>query len=93
MAEDIAAQLAKDGPAAPPRDNGELMFESPWESRLFGMTMALCEKGHIEWSVFQQQLIAEIGYWERTAKPDEDYHYYHHWLAALETVLKDKAFL
>lgn len=90
---DIASQLAKDGPAAPPRDNGELIFESPWESRLFGMTMALCEKGHIAWPEFQQQLIVEIGKWEKTSSPEDEYHYYHHWLAALENVLAHKTLI
>ena len=37
--------LDSDGPAAPPRRNGELAFEAPWESRLFGVTMALVRSG------------------------------------------------
>ena len=32
-------------PAAPPRRNGELVFEVPWESRAFGVALALCEAG------------------------------------------------
>ena len=35
--------LDAEGPAAPPRSNGELVFEAPWEARLFGVTMI--EKG------------------------------------------------
>ena len=38
--------LAADGgAAAPPRSNGELVFEAPWESRSFGMAVALSEPG------------------------------------------------
>jgi hypothetical protein len=29
---------------APPRDNGELTFEAPWQGRAFGMAVALQEK-------------------------------------------------
>ena len=34
-----------DAPAAPPRDNGELVFEAPWESRAFGVAVALHDAG------------------------------------------------
>ena len=34
-----------EGVAAPPRANGELVFAAPWESRVFGVTMALREAG------------------------------------------------
>jgi hypothetical protein len=30
-------QLEIEGPAAPPRSNGELVFAAPWESRAFGL--------------------------------------------------------
>ena len=42
----IAAVLAAEaeGPAAPPRANGELVFEAPWESRAFGIAIALVER-------------------------------------------------
>ena len=33
--------LEIDGPAAPPRDNGELVFAEPWESRAFGLAVTL----------------------------------------------------
>ena len=33
--------LDSSGPAAPPRDNGELVFAAPWESRAFGLALAL----------------------------------------------------
>ena len=41
IAERLAA--ADGGAAAPPRSNGELVFEAPWESRSFGMAVALSE--------------------------------------------------
>ena len=54
-----ATSLPVDGKAAPPRTNGELVFAAPWESRVFGMTMALIEGGAIAWPEFQTELVAE----------------------------------
>ena len=52
--------LAEAGSAAPPRANGELVFEAPWESRIFGLTLALFEDGRFEWQEFQSHLIEAI---------------------------------
>jgi nitrile hydratase accessory protein len=79
------APLAVDGPTAPPRTNGELLFTEPWESRAFGMVVSLHDTGAFEWSAFQSALVAHISAWE--AAPDGEYRYYEHWLAALEDVL------
>ena len=82
----MTAQLAVDGPAAPPRANGELQFTAPWESRAFGMAVTLYEAGAFAWSDFQAALIARIGAWE--ADPgDRPWNYYQHWLGALEDLL------
>jgi nitrile hydratase accessory protein len=81
------APLAYDGPAAPPRSNGELLFVEPWESRAFGMVVTLHDTGAFAWETFQSALVARIAAWE-AAHPDGcDYRYYQHWLAALEDVL------
>lgn len=89
-----AARLDADGPAAPPRRNGELVFEAPWEGRVFGLTMALCDRGLVEWKDFRAHLIAEIGAWERAhpdlAERDAAYHYYERWQVALERVLVER---
>jgi nitrile hydratase accessory protein len=82
-----AAPLPVDGPAAPPRSNGELVFAEPWESRAFGMAVALHAAGAFPWDRFQAALIARIGAWERTQAPGERWSYYRCWLAALEDVL------
>ena len=63
-----------------PRKNGELVFEAPWQSRAFGMAVALNQRGGYEWEEFRQQLIAEIGRY-----PDDEY--YASWLRAFETLL------
>ena len=71
-----------EGPAAPPRANGELVFEEPWESRAFGVAVALSERDAFEWKRFRQELIDEIG-----ARQGEHWSYYERWLNALQHVL------
>src|SRR5437667_4205996 len=79
------------GPSAPPRKNGELVFDSPWEARLFGLTMALHEAGLFEWEEFRQRLIAEIADWEHhNAGADTPWSYYERWLAAFEKLIEDR---
>lgn len=82
--------LAAEGAAAPPRQNGELLFQAPWESRVFGITVALCQQGAVAWREFQQALIAEIAAWERQHPDGAGWHYYARWQAALERLLARK---
>jgi nitrile hydratase accessory protein len=79
--------LPVDGPDAPPRANGELVFAAPWESRAFGMAVSLHEHGLFEWEEFRALLIEEIGAWDRAHPDGSGYSYYARWLAALETLL------
>jgi len=83
----MTAPLDPDGPAAPPRTNGELIFAEPWESRAFGLVVTLFEAGAFAWPQFQAALIARIYAWEKRPGRDAAYSYYDHWLGALEDVL------
>jgi nitrile hydratase accessory protein len=93
--------LDTDGAAAPPRRNGELVFDEPWQSRMFGLTIALCEAGAIDWTTFRDRLIARIGEWDEAhgwrdgaavdRPPDPDhgddaYRYWDHWQSAFVDV-------
>ena len=71
------------GPAAPPRKNGELVFDHVWEGRLFGTTMALYDAGAFVWDEFRDRLIAEIEAWESAHPDGADYRYYDRWLAGM----------
>jgi nitrile hydratase accessory protein len=53
------------GELAPPRSNGEPVFEQPWESRAFGMVLALHAQGAFAWDEFRDLLIEEIQHGER----------------------------
>jgi nitrile hydratase accessory protein len=73
---------------APPRSNGELLFQRLWEGRAFGMAIALSKKGHYEWEDFRQELISSIADWEKEhGEYDPDWDYYERWLLALEHLL------
>jgi hypothetical protein len=70
-----------DGPAAPPRRNGELVFDAPWQSRAFGLAEAVvenCFDGDRE--QFRRRLIAAIA-------ADPDRAYWDSWAAALEDLV------
>ena len=89
---DLTDLLDTDGPAAPPRPNGELLFEEPWEARVFGITMSLYEAGAFEWEEFRTLLIDEIQRWEAEGHPEEEWSYYARWAAAFEHLVTNKAF-
>jgi nitrile hydratase accessory protein len=72
------------GDAALPRQNGELVFEAPWESRAFGLAVAMEEQGVYEWSAFVDELVKEIAA-EDAAGSDSTY--YERWLVSLERLL------
>jgi nitrile hydratase accessory protein len=82
--------LDVDGPAAPPRRNGELVFAAPWESRVFGVTISLYRAGHFQWEEFRRLLIEEIAAWEKQGEARAEWSYYARWAAALERLLASK---
>ena len=63
-----------------PRINGELIFDSPWEARLFGMALVLHENQSPQWTDITRMFHA---YESNTNKSP----YYERWLAALEHAL------
>ena len=83
------ATLDWDGPISPPRRNGEIVFDTLWQSRLFGLTMALYESGAFAWEDFRDRLIAAIAAWERTSGGGE-YRYWDCWLEAFERLVDEK---
>lgn len=80
------ADMELTGQSAPPMANGEVIFESPWQSRVFGMARVLCESGYYSWDDFRTRLIARISEWEADPKAGE-YEYFDCFLLALTDVL------
>jgi nitrile hydratase accessory protein len=84
----LHAVTGADGPEAVPRLNGELVFNAPWESRAFGVAIALHDAGAIDYEVFRARLIAEIAEKAQEQGTGEDGGaYYERWLDALQQVL------
>ena len=75
------------GAKALPRRNGELVFEAPWESRAFGVAVALHDAGAIDFERFRAHLIAEIA--EHGTNTEAE-GYYEHWLDALQQLLLEE---
>ncbi len=76
-----------EGRISPPMANGEVVFEAPWQSRVFGLARVLCEAGHYSWDEFRERLIANIAEWE--AKDfEEPYQYFDCFLGALTDMLE-----
>ena len=78
------------GRLALPRENGELVFDTPWEGRAFGVAVTMSENGLYEWGEFQQHLAEEIGLADQSG---ERPGYYEQWLAALEKLVTGKGFV
>ena len=50
-----------DGTLALPRSNGELIFDAPWQGRLFGLVVHLSKSGVFTWDEFKEHLVDVIG--------------------------------
>ncbi|SVD90234.1 uncharacterized protein METZ01_LOCUS443088, partial [marine metagenome] len=74
---------------APPQANGELVFDDPWQMRVFGLARALCEQGCFSWDDFRSELILAIARWQG-ALDRSPWSYFDHFLDALLQVLSDK---
>jgi hypothetical protein len=74
-------KLDVDGPAAPPRSNGELVFDAPWEARVFGLAAAVIETGFGgDREPFRQELISAVA-------ADPGRPYWESWTVALERLV------
>ena len=82
---DIDREIADaSGPAAPPRKNGELVFNAPWEGRAFGMALAVRAQHRYPWRTLQALLERRI---TDAGPADDGSRYYEHWVASLEDLL------
>jgi cobaltochelatase CobN len=84
----VVAAMA--GDAALPRKNGELVFDEPWQGRVFGMAVALHEQARFDWEEFRQTLIRQI---QAAEARGGAFVYYEIWLATFEEVLARKGLI
>jgi len=71
------------GPAAPPRRNGELVFDEPWHARAFGICVTVLEREGLGWDAFRRHLVPVI-------EADPDAPYYDAFAVALERFLGER---
>jgi nitrile hydratase accessory protein len=68
--------------------NGEVVFEAPWQGRVFGMARVMTESGLFDWTEFRACLIDELS---AAGHPRVgEFAYYDHFQRALERLLASK---
>ena len=67
-------------------EDGEPVFNQPWEAQAFALVIGLCENGLFTWPQWAQALSEQIHGGEQCS-------YYQHWLNALEKLVADKNLL
>ncbi len=70
------------GHAALPRQNGELVFDAPWQGRVLAIALAVVQHRGLDWDEFRQRLISAI-------EADPTRPYYESWTAALTDLVVD----
>jgi nitrile hydratase accessory protein len=73
-----------------PRDQEGPVFREPWEAQAFAMALQLHERGLFSWTEWARELAAQIETAQAHGDPDHGDSYYHHWLAALESLVAQK---
>jgi nitrile hydratase accessory protein len=82
------------GAEAPlPRDNGELVFEEPWQGRALGMGVVALERTGASWAEFRRHLTGAIAAHTLGEGESEATAYYAAWLDALEALLAERGLL
>jgi cobaltochelatase CobN len=72
---------------AVPRSNGEMVFEAPWQGRIFGMAVTMCDDRQFAWNDFRDRLMSEISAAEEHGDASG---YYERWLASFERFLLEE---
>jgi nitrile hydratase accessory protein len=68
-------------------------FSEPWQAEAFALAVKLHEQGVFTWVEWAETLAEEIQRAQAAGDPDLGDTYYHHWLAALERLVKAKGLL
>jgi nitrile hydratase accessory protein len=87
-----AVDRALDAETPLPRDNGELVFEEPWQGRALGMGVVAIERTGAAWPEFRRHLAAAIAARPRAEGESEATAYYAAWLDALEALLVERGY-
>lgn len=97
MSDDVERAVETAAETGAPLDGDDPTFEAPWQARAFATVVTLHEQGHFEWNEFQARLIETVQAADEDADPSlevrSEADYYEHWLAAAESLLREKGLL
>ncbi|SEA03613.1 nitrile hydratase accessory protein [Variovorax sp. YR216] len=77
-------------PGMPTADGQEPVFREPWEAHAFAMAVSLHQRGLFTWPEWADALARQITAAQAAGDADLGDTYYHHWLAALESLVAAK---
>jgi nitrile hydratase accessory protein len=66
------------------------VFAEPWQAQAFALAVKLSEQGYFSWKEWAEALGNELRSAAQQGEPDDDRHYYEHWLVALEHLVAAK---
>lgn len=82
------------GAEAPlPRDNGELVFEEPWQGRALGIGVVAIDRAGASWADFRRHLAAAIAARGPADGESPATAYYAAWLDAVQALLAERGLL
>ncbi len=93
MSDLTAIDAVLDRHTALPRDNGELVFEMPWQGRALGMGVVALKHMGVSWAEFRDYLAPSIANHPPNDLETAATTYYAAWLHALEQLLADRGLL
>ncbi len=73
-----------------PTDQGEPVFDEPWQARSFAMAVQLHESGLFTWNEWAETLSQCIASQEKSAAISSGSDYYTQWQTALEILVDQK---
>lgn len=65
-------------------------FDEPWQARLFALTVALNEAGHLDWPEWTEAFGRALARRGTAREPDGGADYHAAWLEALEALLAER---
>lgn len=71
-----------------PQQDGEPVFDAPWQARTFAMTVQLHQSGLFTWREWSETLAANIRQREADAAIETNEDYYTVWQQTLEQMLQ-----
>ena len=71
-------------------EKGEATFAEPWQAQAFALVVHLHSKGAFTWREWASALSDEIKRATARGEQDDGTHYFDHWLAALEQLVRQR---